>query len=315
MNITFLDSRAIGSDISLDALREVGNLTVEERTEQDEVAEKLSDTEVLIVNKLKLDHESLKNAKKLKLICVTATGYDNIDVDYCKEHGIGVCNVVGYSSHSVAQVTAAMVLYLSTHLFEYTSYVRSGEYTKVGSPNKLSPVFNELYKKTWGIIGYGNIGKEVGAVASALGCDILKYRKTKAPDCVDLEYLLENSDIISIHTPLTDETRGLIGEKELDMMKKSAILVNTSRGAVTDEAAVAKAVKEGKIAAFGTDVYSHEPFGEDEPLYEIKSLPNVCLTPHMAWGAFEARTRCIDEIAENIRDFYAGGTRNRVDLY
>ena len=132
---------------------------------------------------------------------------------------------------------------------------------------------------------------------------------------MNLEYLLENSDIISIHTPLTDETRGLIGEKELDMMKKSAILVNTSRGAVTDEAAVAKAVKEGKIAAFGTDVYSHEPFGEDEPLYEIKSLPNVCLTPHMAWGAFEARTRCIDEIAENIRDFYAGGTRNRVDLY
>lgn len=314
MNITFLDSRAIGSDVSLDKLKEVGSLTVEEKTGQDEVAEKLSDTDVLIVNKLKLNKDSLKNANKLKLICVTATGYDNVDIDYCKEKGIGVCNVVGYSSHSVAQVTAAMVLYLSTHLGEYTSYVKSGEYTKVGSPNKLEPVFNELYKKTWGIIGYGNIGKEVGAIASALGCSILKYRKTEAEDCVSLKYLLENSDIISIHTPLTDETRGLIGKHELEMMKKNAILVNTSRGAVTDEKAVADAVKAGKLAAFGTDVYSHEPFVENDPLYAIKAFPNVCMTPHMAWGAFEARTRCIDEIAENIRDFYSGGTRNRVDL-
>lgn len=314
MNITFLDSRAIGSDVSLDKLKEVGSLTLEEKTGQDEVAEKLADTDVLIVNKLKLNKDSLKNANKLKLICVTATGYDNVDIAYCRKKGIGVCNVVGYSSHSVAQVTAAMVLYLSTHLGEYTSYVKSGEYTKVGSPNKLEPVFNELYKKTWGIIGYGNIGKEVGAIASALGCSILKYRKTEAEDCVSLKYLLENSDIISIHTPLTDETRGLIGKHELEMIKKNAILVNTSRGAVTDEKAVADAVKAGKLAAFGTDVYSHEPFGENDPLYAIKAFPNVCMTPHMAWGAFEARTRCIDEIAENIRDFYSGGTRNRVDL-
>ncbi len=314
MNITFLDARAIGNDVSLDKLREVGNLTVEEKTSQDEVTHKLSDTEVLIVNKLKLNEESLKNAEKLKLICVTATGYDNIDIDYCRKKHIGVCNVVGYSSHSVAEVTAAMVLYLSMHLGEYRSYVGSGAYSKSGSANKLSPVFHELYKKTWGIIGYGNIGREVGAVASALGCSILTYRKTKTPGCVTLDELLEKSDIISIHTPLTDETRGLIGERELSLMKKDVILVNTSRGAVTDEAAVAEAVKNKSIGAFGTDVYSAEPFLESDPLYAIKNLPNVCLTPHMAWGAFEARTRCIDEIAENIRDFYGGGKRNRVDL-
>lgn len=314
MNITFLDAKTLGEDIELDKIKALGECSINEATPCEEIAQRVENAEVVIVNKLKLNKTNLENAKKLKLICITATGFDNIDVEYCRERGIGVCNVTGYSSHSVAQVTAAMVLYLSTHLREYNDYVRSNEYTKNGIANKLSPVFHELYGKKWGIIGYGNIGREVGTVALALGCTVLPYRKTKTDETVDFETLLKNSDIITVHTPLNDGTRGLIGEKELNMMKKDVILVNTARGAVTDEEAVAKAVEAGRIGAFGTDVYAPEPFGEKHPMNRIKALPNVCLTPHMAWGAFEARSRCITEIAENIKCFVKGEIRNRVDL-
>lgn len=314
MNITFLDAKTIGEDIELDEIKALGECNVNDTTPCEEIAQRIENADVVIVNKLKLNKSNLEHANKLKLICVTATGFDNIDVEYCREKGIGVCNVTGYSSHSVAQVTAAMVLYLSTHLGEYTDYVRNGEYTKNGIANKLSPIFHELYGKKWGIIGYGNIGREVGRVALALGCTVLPYRKTKTDETVEFEALLKNSDIITVHTPLNDDTRGLIGEKELNMMKKNVILVNTARGAVTDEEAVAKAVEAGRIGAFGTDVYAPEPFGENHPMNRIKASPNVCLTPHMAWGAFEARSRCISEIAENIKCFVNGKIRNRVDL-
>lgn len=314
MNITFLDAKTLGEDIVLDKIKALGECNVNDSTPCEKIAERIENADVVIVNKLKLNKSNLENAKKLKLICVTATGFDNIDVAYCREKGIGVCNVTGYSSHSVAQVTAAMVLYLSTHLGEYTDYVRNGAYTKNGIANKLSPIFHELYGKNWGIIGYGNIGREVGAVATALGCTVLPYRKTKTDETVDFETLLKSSDIITVHTPLNEGTRGLIGEKELDLMKKDVILVNTARGAVTDEEAVARAVEAGRIGAFGTDVYAPEPFGENHPMNRIKALPNVCLTPHMAWGAFEARSRCIAEIAENIKCFANGEIRNRVDL-
>lgn len=314
MNITFLDAKTLGEDIVLDKIKALGECNVNDSTPCEKIAERIENADVVIVNKLKLNKSNLENAKKLKLICVTATGFDNIDVAYCREKGIGVCNVTGYSSHSVAQVTAAMVLYLSTHLGEYTDYVRNGAYTKNGIANKLSPIFHELYGKNWGIIGYGNIGREVGAVATALGCTVLPYRKTKTDETVDFETLLKSSDIITVHTPLNEGTRGLIGEKELNLMKKDVILVNTARGAVTDEEAVARAVETGRIGAFGTDVYAPEPFGENHPMNRIKAMPNVCLTPHMAWGAFEARSRCIAEIAENIKCFANGEIRNRVDL-
>lgn len=314
MNITFLDAKTLGEDIVLDKIKALGECNVNDSTPCEKIAERIENADVVIVNKLKLNKSNLENAKKLKLICVTATGFDNIDVAYCREKGIGVCNVTGYSSHSVAQVTAAMVLYLSTHLGEYTDYVRNGAYTKNGIANKLSPIFHELYGKNWGIIGYGNIGREVGAVATALGCTVLPYRKAKTDETVDFETLLKSSDIITVHTPLNEGTRGLIGEKELNLMKKDVILVNTARGAVTDEEAVARAVETGRIGAFGTDVYAPEPFGENHPMNRIKAMPNVCLTPHMAWGAFEARSRCIAEIAENIKCFANGEIRNRVDL-
>lgn len=316
MKIVVLDAGTLGEDLSLKPLEEAGECFIYASTPPDEVAERLSDCDVAVLNKIKLNESNLANAKNLKLICVAATGYDNIDVAYCKEHGIAVCNVEGYSSHSVAQLTIAMVLSLSTHIEEYNEFVKSGAYSESGVANRLTPVYHELYGKTWGIVGFGNIGMEVGNVAKVLGCNLLvcKRHPVDGYDCVDIDTLCRESDIITIHTPLNDGTQHLINRERLSLMKEDVILVNAARGAVTDEAAVAEAVKNGLIGGFGTDVYSQEPFLEEHPFYEIKDFSNVFLTPHMAWGAYESRKRCLDEIVSNIKDFYIGGTKGRVDL-
>ncbi|MBR5236539.1 MAG: hydroxyacid dehydrogenase [Clostridia bacterium] len=314
MKIAILDAKTLGADLSLEPVQTLGKCMVYDGTEPWQVAERIQDAEIVLINKVKLHGGVLKDATSLKLICLAATGYDNVDLEYCREHNIAVCNVVGYSSHSVSQVTAAMVLALSVHLKPYDAYVSSGSYTQSGVANKLTPIYHELYGKTWGIIGYGSIGKEVGAVANALGCRVLVHKRTPSDECncVTLEELCRESDVISIHTPLSDDTRGMIGKEQIELMKENVILVNTARGAVTDEEAVCEAVLNGRIGAFGTDVYSVEPFPAEHPFCKIKDLPNVYLTPHMAWGAYESRCRCLAEISENIRAFYAGKTRNRV---
>ena len=315
MKITVLDANTLGNDIDVSRLSSVGELTVYDFTEKTQVAERIKGSDVVVLNKIKLNEENLSCADNLKLICVTATGYDNIDISYCKSRGIQVSNIVGYSTNSVAQVTVATVLELATHIREFNRYVTSGDYTKNGIANKVTPAFCELSGKTWGIIGLGNIGKKVAAVADAFGCKVLAFKQT--PDenynCTDLDTLCKKSDIISIHTPLTEKTRGLIGERELSMMKPSVILYNAARGAVTNEVAVVEAVLEGKIGAFGCDVYSIEPYPAEHPMTRIASLPNVCLTPHMAWASYEARNLCIDEVIENIRAFKSGVARNKVN--
>jgi len=316
MNIVVLDAATLGEDLSLEPLKNIGECKVYQSTSPEDVAERIANCDVVVLNKIKLNSSNLPYAKNLKLICLAATGYDNVDISYCTEHGIGVCNVEGYSSHSVSQLTIAMVLSLSTHLSEYNRFVTSGDYTRSGLANRLVPVYNELCGKKWGIVGFGGIGREVGRVAEALGCELLvcKRHPVEGYNCVDIDTLCREADIITIHTPLTDSTKHLIDNTRLHLMKKSVILVNAARGLVTDENAVAEAVKNGAIGAFGTDVYSVEPFGKEHPFFEIKDYPNVCLTPHMAWGAFEARRRCLDEIVCNIREYFAGGSRNRVDL-
>lgn len=316
MNLVVLDADTLGNDISLAAFSAYGTCTVYPTTPTELVKERICQAEVAILNKVKLTAEVLAAAKRLKLICVAATGYDNIDTAYCKSHGIAVCNVVGYSSHSVAQVTAAMVLSLSVHLSSYTSYVSSGAYSQNGVANRVTPVYHELFDKTWGIIGYGNIGKEVAGIAKALGCKLLVYKRTPSAElpCVDLDTLCKNADIITIHTPLNAQTKELINKDRLALMKRDVILVNAARGGVTDEKAICDAIKAGTIGAFGTDVYVTEPFAKEHPFDEIKGYPNVALTPHMAWGAYEARCRCIDEIDQNIKAFLCGEIRNRVDL-
>ncbi len=314
MNITVLDAATLGNDITFEVWQALGNLTVYQTTQPEDIIPRLKNTDIAILNKVKITKEILNSLSDLKLICVTATGFDNIDTAACKEKGIAVCNVKGYSTHSVAQVTVTLALALMTHLPEYAKYVRQGKYTASGVQNCLTPVFHELYGKTWGIVGLGNIGKQVAKVATAFGCKVIGYKRT--PDneyeTADLETVLRQSDIVSIHLPLTNQTKEIINKDTLSLMKKSAILINVARGAVTNEQDVATAIKNGTIGGFGTDVYSFEPMPANSPFISISEMPNVILTPHMAWGAYESRVRCVNEIAENIKSFISGDTRNRI---
>ena len=315
MKITILDRQTMGEDISLEPISRHGDITVYDATPTELLSERVSDAEVIILNKAKITAEVIAAAKNLKLICEFATGYDNIDVVAAREAGVAVCNVPGYSTDSVTLYTVATVTALASRLITYRSFVNSGGYTAAGSPNKISPTFYDLRGKTWGIIGYGNIGRSVGEVARAFGASVIVNKRTPIDGvrCVDLDTLCKESDIITIHCPLTDSTRGIIDAHRLSMMKKSVILVNEARGAVLDESAVADAVKNGEISAFGCDVYSSEPFSAEHPYNAIKELDNVILTPHSAWASFEARTRCVGIISENIASYNMGIRKNRVD--
>ncbi len=315
MKIVVLDRLTLGTDLDLSAAESFGTLICYDNTTPEEVEAHIADAEVVFVNKVKLNESNLKNVKNLKLICEAATGYDNIDLDYCRQAGIAVCNVPGYSVYSVSQVTVSMVLSLVNHLPEYTRYTADGVYSAGKTANILTPVYHELYGKTWGIVGYGGIGSRVGEVARALGCRVLAYKRTPVDGvtCVDIDTLIQESDIITIHIPLSDATRNLISAERISKMKKTAIVVNTARGAVTDEEALCCAVEEGRIAGLGTDVYSAEPFTEESPFYRVRQRENVCLTPHMAWGAKEARERCYGEMLLNMQAFFKGEKRNRVD--
>lgn len=316
MKITVLDAGSLGDDLSLAPLSEFGEVTVYRATSPEEIGARVADCDVLIQNKVKITREALSHAKNLRLICEAATGYDNIDLAAARERGIAVCNVPGYSAPSVAQVTVAMVLSLATHLPDFNRHVSSGAYSAGDAANYLVPVYHELSGKTWGVVGYGAIGSQVARVAEALGCRVLVCRQhpTGAANEVDLDTLCRESDVISLHTPLTDQTRGMIDARRLSMMRDGVILVNVARGAVTDEAAVAEAFKNGKLGGLGVDVYSVEPFRENHPFYAIKDYPNVSFTPHMSWGAYESRVRCLNVICSNIKAFFEEKIQNRVEL-
>ena len=314
MKITVLDRFSMGNDIDFNKLSEYGELEIYEKTSSGELEERVSSSDIIILNKVKITAEILKNSPKLKLICVFATGYDNIDIKAAAAYGVAVCNVPAYSTESVTLYTVATVLALVTHLKEYNRYVRNGEYTESGIPNKLNPPYHELKGMVWGIIGCGNIGSRVADVAKVLGADVIVNKRTPSEQyrTVDLNTLLKESDIITIHCPLTDATRKMINKNSLNLMRKSVVLVNEARGAVVDESAVAEAVLSGKIGAFGCDVYSEEPFGREHPYNKIKELDNVILTPHSAWAAYESRERCLDIISDNISSFLNGGKLNRI---
>lgn len=314
MNIAILDSATLGNDITFECIKEFGTLTVYEKTSQEQAVERLAGIDCVILNKVKLTADILAKSPQLKLICITATGFDNVDTEYCKRHGIAVCNVKGYSTECVSQLTVAMALSLTNHLFEFDKYVKSGKYTQSGVQNKLTPVFNEISGKTWGVVGLGNIGKRVAQIATALGCKVLAYKRTEEHgyNCVDLDTLMSKSDIISIHLPSNHETVGIINRERLAMMKNRAILINVARGNVVDEKAVADAIEACTLYGFGCDVYSTEPMPKDHPYNKILNYDNVILTPHMAWGGYETRVRLIGEVAQNIQSFTAGEERNRI---
>ena len=210
----------------------------------------------------------------------------------------------------------ATVLSLVSHLREYNDFVRNGSYSKSSAANKITPVFHELSGKTWGIIGFGNIGRAVARVAEAFGAKIIVNKRTPINDyeLVDIDTLCSESDIITIHCPLNDGTRNLINKEKISLMKKNVIIVNEARGAVLNEKDIADAVINKEIAGFGCDVYSAEPFTSEHPYYNIKDFDNVVLTPHAAWGAYEARERCVNVICSNIDSFLSNEKLNRVDL-
>ena len=315
MKIVILDRAAIGLDTPLSVLNKFGEVICYDSSDPVEAKVRSFDADIIILNKVKITRDILESSPSLKLVCVFATGYDKIDLVAARELGIAVCNVPGYSTDSVALFTLSTVLALTSHLLEYNSFVKSGEYSASGSPNRLVPVYHELRGKTWGIIGYGNIGRAVAKVAEVFGAKVIVNKRTPCDDavCVDIDTLCRESDIITIHCPLNEGTRSLINEARINIMKSDVIVVNEARGAVVDEAAIAKAVLDNKIAAFGCDVYSTEPFGKDHPYSSIMQLPNVLLTPHAAWGSYEARERCINIIADNISSFIDGNILNRVD--
>lgn len=316
MNIVILDKGSLGEDTPLKELSQFGNVTFYDSTPKELISDRIRSADIVIVNKVKLTDEIFSAAKSLRLVCVFATGYDNIDVAAAKRHSIAVCNVPKYSTESVTLFTAATVLSLVTHLNSYRQFVADGSYSNSDAPNMLTPVYHEINGKTWGIVGFGSIGRSVAKVATAFGAKILVCTRTQTNDttCVDIDTLCRESDIITLHCPLTADTRHIIDKDRIASMKPGAILVNEARGAVVDEEAVADALLEGRLAGFGSDVYSTEPFLADHPFYKIKSLENVILTPHAAWGSYESRVRCLKIIIKNIRSFLDGIPLNRVDL-
>ena len=313
MNVVLLDYGSLGCDVDLTPFQSTGTVTAYEMTGQDQVEDRIRDADVVITNKLKLNRSNLGAATHLKQVCVTATGYDNIDLEYCTQRGVAVCNVPGYSTDSVAQLTLAMAFALSTHLITYRNHVNGGFYSRSGSPNLLSPVWHELTGRVWGIVGCGNIGRKVARVAQAMGCKVLVFRRSADPEfeTADLDTLLRQSDVVSVHLPLNEQTRGILSREKIALMKRDAIFVNVARGAVADETALADAVEAEKLGGLAVDVYSVEPFPADHPYNRILGKANVILTPHCAWGSKEARNRCALITAENIQAFQRGEAQNR----
>lgn len=314
MKISVLDRNAIGKDIDISGFEKFGSVTVHGTTFPSETVDHIGDADIVVTNKVRLSAEKLAAAPNLKFIAEAATGVDNIDTAFCAERGIGVANVPAYSTSSVAQVTVSLACMMMTKLDTFCDFCRSGEYTAAGLPNRLEPPFDEFDGKTWGIIGYGNIGKKVADIARAFGCRVIAYTRTPKPDveCVGLDRLLEESDIISVHCPLTDATRGLIGRAEYGKMKKKPLLINVARGAVLDNGATVEAVLNGTLGGFASDVYDTEPFPAEHPYVRIKDLKNVYFTPHIAWASVRARTRLVVEMEKNIAAFLNGEKRNRV---
>lgn len=319
MKIVVLERNSVGTDIPVD-YSALGDVTYYPNTVTvEEVKERIADADIVVSNKAPMKAEALYSASHVKLICEFATGYDNVDIAYCKERGIKVANVVDYSTDMVAQHTFTLVLALLQKLFHYDQYVKSGAYSAQDRFSNFDIPFNELAGKTWGIVGMGNIGRKVAHIAEAFGCKVIFHSITGKSTCtayeqVDKETLLAKSDFLSLHCPLSDLSRDFIGAGELKKMKKSAILINVARGPVVNNRALYEALKAGEIAAAGLDVLEKEPLEISNPLSELKDSNQIIITPHLAWASVEARMRCVSETAENIKAFLRGENRNVVNL-
>ena len=308
MKLVFLDEYSVcGRDLS--SIKRWGDYTGYETTSPDEVLEKSKDAEIIISNKVVLDAETIASLPHLRLICVAATGMNNIDLNAAAEHGVEVRNAVGYSTYAVAETTLSSALALLREVTYYDNYFKSGAYSSSERIFNFDRPTAQLRGKRWGIIGMGNIGREVARLAEAFGCEVSYYstsgveRKEAYPQ-LSLSELLSTSDILSIHCPLNERTRSLIGAEQLAQMKPSAILINVARGGIVDEAALADALNEKRLRGAALDVFTSEPLRES-PLYTLKDPYRLLASPHNAWSPVEAIDRLIGCIEQNIADYVA----------
>lgn len=309
MKIVFLDAKTIGEDIDLSGFDVLGEVVKYGFSTAEEARERSKDADVLILNKVQVNQQTIGEADHLKLVCVTATGTNNLDKEYLDKRGIAWRNVAGYSTESVAQHTFAMLFYLLEKLPYYDNYVKSEKYVNDVSFTHFAKAFHELSGMTYGIIGLGNIGRRVADIAKSFGCRVIYYStsgRNSQPgyERVSFDELLEQSDIVSIHAPLDENTLGLMNKEAFAKMKKSAILLNVGRGPIINEADLAEALNNKTIAAAGLDVLSVEPMQEDNPLRGIKDSERLLITPHIAWAGVEARNRLMGIILGQIKEFF-----------
>lgn len=307
MKIVFLDRKTIGEDIDLSGFERFGEVVIYDYSTSEEVPERVKDADIIVLNKVLVNESTIGQAKSLKLVCVTATGTNNLDKDYLASRGIEWRNVAGYSTEAVAQHTLALTLHLYEHLSYYDEYVKSERYVNDRMFTHFEKHFNEISGKTWGIIGLGAIGSRVAEIATCLGANVVYFSTTGRNHSdiykeVDFDTLLSTSDIITIHAPLDENTFHLIDKTALEKMKNTAILVNVGRGPIIVEKDLADALECGQIAAAGLDVLDVEPMSSDNPLVRIKDSTKLIITPHIAWAAVEARQRLMKIIEGQIED-------------
>ena len=306
MKITILDGATIGSDISLESLNKFGELEFYKTTFPNQTTERIKDSDIIITNKVEIDQQNISVAKKLKLICVAATGYNNIDVESAKKHNIVVANVKGYSTESVAQYVFAHILAFNNSLLDFQKQSKQNYWQQSSIFTSLSFPISELLGKNLGIIGYGNIGKRVAEIAKAFGMNILvanrRSNPKNNPEKVDFERVMRESDFISIHCPLNNETENLIAASEFSMMKSTAVLINAGRGGIVNEQNLFTALNNKIIRGAIVDVLSKEPPTKGNILF---NAPNIIITPHIAWTSIEARQELVNGIVKNIELFLA----------
>lgn len=320
--IVFTDVKTLRLAVDVSILDQLGDVRVYDALEDEELPLYIRDADIVITNRNRMSRETLKNSPRLVLICEAGTGYDNIDLEYCREKGIAVTNVPGYAGESVAEHTFSMVFFLLSHSKYYDTYVRSGAYysgARRDTDAYLNREFFELKGKVWGIIGLGDIGTRVAQIAECFGCNVcyasLRDRRKISPyTFLPMKELLQKADIISIHLAFSPLSKNLIRSKELSAMKRSAILLNLGRGGIVHEGDLADALERGLIAAAGLDVLEQEPIALDHPLLQLSEPDRIYITPHIAFGSQEARVRLMEGVVDNIHSFLEGGTANRVDL-
>lgn len=310
MKIVFLDAITIGSDIDLSDFETLGEVVKYGFTTPKETPERVADADIIITNKAPINEQTIRNAKNLKLVCVTATGTNNLDKPYLEKRGIAWCNVPAYSTEIVAQHTFALLLYLMEKLRYYDDYVKEERYVNDTVFTHFAEHFFQISGKTWGIIGLGNIGRKVTEIARAFGANVIYYSPSGSPaqegyTQVDFDTLLFTSDIVSVHAPLNEYTEGLMNAEAFAKMKPTAIFLNLGRGPIVVEQDLYEALENNTIMAAGLDVLCQEPMSPDNPLLKIKDSKKLFITPHIAWASVETRTKLMHIIYEQIKEFLA----------